>query len=135
MRKDLLYHYTSTYHLSQILESNYLKLTEGNLSKEIENYKDVVWLTDMKEPNAFDLGLDGSPVDKTEIRITIARKNSFKYWKVWSRKNKIDKDWAKILEKDRKPNNWWISEKIITTEDFLLIENVITGEVLYEKQV
>lgn len=132
MRK-VLYHCTSTYHLPQILESQYLKLTDANLRADIENYKNVVWLTDLEKPDAFALGLGGI-TDKTEIRITIEKKKNFKYWKVWSRKNKIDKAWADILERDRKPNNWWISEKIIPMEDFLLIENMITGEVLYKKE-
>lgn len=133
MARKVLYHYTCTYHLPTILRTKYLKLTEANLRADIENFKKVVWLTDLENPTAYELGIDLSSENKTEIRITVEHKKSYKYWKVWSRKNKITKDWAEFLEKDRSPNNWWISEKIIPIDDFLLIENTTTGEILFQK--
>jgi len=130
----VMYHYTSTYHLPMILEDGFLKPTESNLRADIENVKNVVWLTDLYEPTPYGLGLVGSIVDKSEIRITITRSKKYKFWKVWSRQNKINKEWAKILEKDRNPNNWYISEKPIPIDDFIMIENVKTGEVLWKKE-
>lgn len=40
-----LYHFTCAYHLPQILQDGYLKLTESNLRYPEKMYKPVVWLT------------------------------------------------------------------------------------------
>lgn len=51
----------------------------------------------------------------------------------WSRKNNISKDWAKIVEKDRNANTWWISELPVFQKDIFMIENRLTGEVYYNE--
>ncbi|ASN06851.1 hypothetical protein [Virgibacillus necropolis] len=129
--EKILYHYTSTFHLPKIIKVGFLKLTESNLRMDKELYKPVVWLTTAYEPNPKGLGLTGSIVDKTEIRIHVKKKNSFQYWKSYSRKNKIDKKWAEILETGRKSNTWWVSTEIIALDDVQLIENKYTGEIYY----
>jgi hypothetical protein len=125
-----------------ILESKYLKLTESNLRydnaiislgcNEKVMYKPVVWFTTNLKTDG--LGLEGSIVDKKEIRITVKWKSHYQKWMIWSRKNKIDKSWAGALEKGRNPNSWWISEKIVPLEDIIKIENTQTGEVYYSNE-
>lgn len=126
----VLYHYTSTFHLPQIFQSKFLKLTESNLRLDKTMYKPVVWLTTVLEPTGQ--GLEGSIVDKTEVRITVEHKEKYKYWKVWSRKNKIPKIWADSLERNQKPETWWVSTEEIPFEDIIMIENRYTGEIYYE---
>jgi hypothetical protein len=138
---DVLYHYTSKYHLQLILNDGFLKLTESNLiapdgtfqtELKSKNYKPVVWLTDSEITGGN--GLEGSMADKTEIKITVRKKPDFQWWHSWSRKNQIDKSWAKALEQGNKSKRWFISEKIVTMEDILKIEDTYTGEVYYNKE-
>lgn len=134
LRMKVLYHYTSKVHLPKIFYSGYLKLTESNLRTTEEMYKPVVWLTTDKEPNAQNLGLNGSMVDKTEVRIHVKKKptSTVKKWGQYSKKNKINKEWQKIFEEGRTPNTWLVSTKEIPLEDILLIENRYTNEVYYK---
>jgi len=146
--EKVLYHYTSTYHLPAILRTEYLKLTESNLKaptqEEVVNllkyggydstslYKPCVWLTTSNKTEGH--GLDGSAVDKTEIKITVRWQKDFQNWKVWSRANGINKKWAKALEKGRNSNSWWISEKPILFADIIQIENTITKEIYFTNE-
>lgn len=142
-----LYHYTTTKWVPAILESGYLKLTESNLKDmrasnywdpiaynegTMKLYKPVVWMTDLDTPDSNNLGLI-SPVDKCEVRITIKKQPYFKKWLEWSRKNNINLEWARMLEKGRKPKNWWISETIVKMDIIVKIENLKTGEVYFEQ--
>ncbi len=87
-KEEVLFHYTCKFHLPEILESGYLKLTDSNLIPpdgtlltEIasKNYKPVVWLTDSLCTDGH--GLDGGWTDKKEIKITVRRKPSMKWWR------------------------------------------------------
>jgi hypothetical protein len=141
-----LYHYTSSFHLPMILSTGYLKLTESNLKEpkntrieygivvdDTMNYKPVVWLSDCKIP--YGLGLDGSAVNKSEIRITIPKKEHYQYWLGWANRNRVNKKWQNVFISST-PNykSWYVSEKIILLDDFLLIENTITGELIWSKE-
>ena len=138
-----LYHYTSMFHLPQILASGYLKLTESNLLMPTSNenvlpmertlYKPVVWLTSSIDPSGHGL-ISTYGVNKKEVRITIRDRKHYQPWLVWSRNNRINKSWAKKLELDRNPNSWFISESIISLscEELLRIENTVSGEVLVD---
>lgn len=130
----VLYHYTARQHIPKILYTKSLKLTESNLRTDEEMYKPVVWLTTEKEPNAYKLGLDGSILDKTEIRIHVKKKptSTVKPWGSYSKKNKIDKEWKSILEANRTPKKWYVSTKEIPLKDIVLIENRYTNEVYYK---
>lgn len=125
----VLYHYTSMVHLPRILQAGFLKLTESNLRLDRVGYKPVVWLTE--DSNVVGHGLEGSSVDKTEVKITVEHKKSYDYWKAWSRKNKIPKQWAAALERKQKPETWWVSTTVIPLKDIIKIENRYTGEVYY----
>ena len=135
-----LYHFTSTAHLPLIFKSGYLKLTESNLTApsnyfdslpkpEHLLYKPVVWLTTSKDGNK--LGIEGSVVDKKEVRITLNKKKHYISWKKWSKQNKIKSSWANWLNRSGNSDEWYISEKIIeiNAENILRIENAYTGEI------
>lgn len=140
-----LYHYTALEHLLSIMEEKKLRLSESNLTDwrkhtfdvqaynegRLNLYKPVVWMTTEKEPDAKALGLTSSVLDKSVIRITIKKRPYFKKWRDWSRKNNINKEWAKHVEKDRNANTWWISELTVSLKDIVMIENRITGEICY----
>ena len=128
-----LYHYTSLYHLRQILDTGYIKLTASNLLQpvaprlvngvfvdETDNYKPVVWLTDTLDfGTAKANGLVGGMFDKTEVAIVIenATLKDFKYWVRWAKDNRMDKAWFKALTSDT-PNfrSWYITEKPIPVD-------------------
>ena len=130
----VLYHYTARWHLQSIMRSKFLKLTESNLRADITMYKPVVWLTTLKDPDEQALGLNGSTVDKTELRITVRKQPHYMWWNKFSKRHKIDKEWQKLLEENRKPKTWFVSERIIPLEDILKIENRYTGEIYYEQK-
>ncbi|MEO1815520.1 MAG: hypothetical protein ABGU93_08030 [Acetobacterium sp.] len=142
-----LYHYTSRYQAEQIIEAGYLELTPSNLIKPTDlrtvryedgNYgtvseisdpvKPVVWMTD---------SLDGSeeytknPELKQRIRISIPMKESYKFWVVWAKKNRMNKQWFKDFTQNSRYGTWYISEDAIPLEDVLMIEDLTTGEVLW----
>ena len=147
---NVLYHYTSRYHLEEILKSNYLKLTESNLlppdKDEIKAmkcgkwkpkpehllHKPVVWLT--RSVDGSMTGLEGSKYNKREIRITLNKRKHYEMWLIWSRQNRIKSSWAKVLERNNNPNEWYISEQIIllNPNELIMIENTLTGEVIVD---
>lgn len=127
----VLYHFTCLYHLSSIMAEKQLRTTCSNLRPDNTFTRPVVWLTTNAEPDLEGNALY-SVMDKTEVKITIKRLPHFKYWLTWSRKHKIPTWWARALEKGHKPETWWVSERSITFEDILKIENTKTGEVYYE---
>lgn len=142
--ENYVYHFTSRYHLPVIFDWGYLKLTESNLLHPInledivlpkparELYKPVVWLT--RDAAPVGLGLLGSIVDKTEIRITLRKRDHYEPWVLWSHKNRINKPWAKKLERGNNPNGWYISEQIIPLDsnEVVKIENTKTGETIID---
>lgn len=66
-----LFHYTSLFHLPQILEDGYLDVTESNASMtETNAAPDVVWLTN--NPGAAkETSLDGGGISKKQVRIEV----------------------------------------------------------------
>jgi hypothetical protein len=137
MINNNLYHYTCLCHLQTILDAGYLKLTDANLTFKPMT-KTVVWLTDdenvTSEKRRF-YGLDGtftSPLyDKSTVRFVIPKKPHYKYWGIWKKQQKHDNEWLKQLERRRKSQNWFISEKVISLSDVSRIENTKTGEVYW----
>jgi hypothetical protein len=133
-----LYHYTCLFHLQTIADAGYLKLTDANLTLQPMT-KCVVWLTDdanvTAETKGF-YGLGGACVpyefDKSVVKLTVPRKQQqYKYWNVWKKQQKHDKDWLRRLEEGRKPEKWFISETEISLSDVSRIENTKTGEVYW----
>lgn len=127
------YHYTSKVHVANILKSGHLKLTESNLKHDVELYKPVVWLTTKAIPNDFELGLDGSVVDKTEVKIIVKPQKHFKTWTKFKKENApLNNKWIDVLENNRTPESWYISEKEVPLSQVELIENRYTKEVYYK---
>ena len=95
-------------------------------------YKPVVWLTRSDTPQGN--GLEGSNVNKYEIRFTVHKREHYEPWLIWSRKNRITTSWAKLIERGRNPNSCYISEQIIplNSTELIRIENTITGEILID---
>ena len=146
-----LYHYTSVMHIGKIMEDRQLKLTPSDLIEpkdiriEINEYgfgvvksdisdpvKPVVWMTDSLETSG--MGLDGSILDKKRIRRTIPMKDSYQWWLTWAEKNRMNKRWFKAFTKGMRYGSWYISEKPITFDDIKIIEDLATGEIIYENK-
>jgi hypothetical protein len=149
---EVIYHFTSKYHLPLILKDGFLHLTESQLKpptptegqqlkqgdyssldkKAEELYKPVVWLTDNSQPS--NMGLDGSVFNKKEIRLTLKARGHYEKWDIWGRKNRIDVKWAEALQLGKDSDSWYISEKVIplTGDEIIRIENIVTGEVLID---
>lgn len=120
-----LYHYTSKVHLPFILNSGYLKLTRGILEDQ------VVWLTTSNE--SLGNGLEGSCVDKTEIRFILKDMHVIS-WKDYREKiiqgedKELKQAWADDLEINQNPNAWYLFEYILPLELVAAIENTKTGK-------
>lgn len=148
-----LYHYTSRYQVEQIIESGYLKLTPSNLIKPVDlkimkltdgNYdavsaisdpiKPVVWLTSSLDTSGHGIESPHDPNFKKRIRITIPTKDSYKWWITWAEENRMNKSWFKAFTRGKRYGTWYVSEEAIMLDDVLLIEDLVTGEVLYDNR-
>lgn len=134
-KPDVLYHFTSPIHLSAILQSGYLALSESNLNIG-EGNCGVVWLTTSPDPINHGLKFDDAifaEFDKTRIRITVRYKPSFKLWDEWSDKKGMDNAYKEIIiataHAEETYKTWYISERKISFDDILKIENLATGEI------
>jgi len=138
---EILYHFTSKYHLPLIMKDGFLMLTESNLKepvpgKKIGNvfdskdlYKPVVWLS--RTADANNCAVMSASVDKSEILITLRERPHYQNWTIWSKENRIKTSWAKRLTGRYNPNSWYVSESVIplTSDEVIKIENTKTGEV------
>ena len=147
-----LYHYTSRYQAEQIMESGYLKLTPSNLIKPVDlkkvrredgiydfvseisdGVKPVVWLTDSLDASGHGLENLKNPDIKKRIRITVSMKESYKWWVTWAERNRMNKKWFKDFTSGKRYGTWYVSEEPIMLDDVLLIEDMVTGDVLWDK--
>ena len=122
-----LYHYTSTRHLPYILKAGYLDVTESNIGSGVPEHDpygehvgpDVVWLTTSENPGhkqGLTTSADTGWPDKTEIRFTVDVPDAL-HWPKWSRSQGIDKRWARCLETDHYPEQWFVVvRRILLTE-------------------
>lgn len=155
-KEQVMYHFTANdeNHICKIMQTGYLKLTPSSLLKptkwwnetrdgvrtfctDVDDYKPVVWMTNKK--NAEGLGIDenmgtGYEDAKKEICITIRMKDAFKWWNQWADENRMNKSWRKAFTRGMSYGSWYVSEEPIYTEDIVLIENVRTGEILYDNR-
>jgi len=142
MKKDYLYHYTCEEYVKSILE-NGLKLTpsnllppvnmriiNGSLVSDTDGHKPVVWFTDSK--SAEKNGLEGSILNKKKIRVVVEKTEEYKFWNTWARRNYMDKRWKKALIAGYNYLSWFIIERPVSVEEIIRIEDVMTGEILYE---
>ena len=113
-----LYHYTSREHLKKILEDGYIKTTSSNLLEPkapcltfrddgtavfadpaTDNYKPVVWLTDLLDfETATKHGLSEAKTEAA-IELEITCLTPVEKWTSWAERNGIDKAWYAALKK------------------------------------
>ena len=127
----ILYHYTSWYHMMEIIASGHITRAPSNLLKpknpfidsgtlvdpETDEYKPVIWLTDSESPER--LGIDGPPPEysKKRVRFSIPMQPHFTKWDKWAKRNKMDTDWKRCLTSGMNWKSWYISEKEIPLEN------------------
>lgn len=120
-----LYHYTSTWHLPQILNDGYLRLTRGVIDDM------AVWLT--TTTTSIGNGLEGSVVDKGEIRfilkdIRVIRWRDYKKKIIRGKDIDYKKEYVNALETGQKPHTWWLVTDCIDLINVEAIENTKTGK-------
>lgn len=140
--KNYLHHYTCKEYVNSILEKG-LKLSPSNLVPPINMrvvngclvsdtdwIKPVVWFSDSESPERN--GLDGSAFNKKEIRITVEKTDEYKFWNTWAKQNYMNKKWKKALTDGYNYQSWFIIERPVSVDEIVRIENIVTGEILYE---
>jgi uncharacterized protein YdhG (YjbR/CyaY superfamily) len=133
-----LYHYTNLFSINHIFRSGNLSLTASNHDLANPDLYPVVWLTSSPSPENHGLVFDKQMPDdliKNRIRITLRYKPTFKQWDKWSNSKGIDQDLKKALiqaaHAEETYKTWYISEREISVRDILKVEDLKTGEVLY----
>lgn len=137
---EVLYHFTSRFHIPLILRDGFLRVTDSNLTDD-PTYKQVVWLTrstngEGNVPNASVAAFYGfHGPNKEEIRITLNKRNSYAPWVLWSKNNRMKTKLVKLMGRGgTRPHDWYVSEKEIplNDEEVVRIENMVTGEMLID---
>lgn len=128
-----LYHFTSATNIQAILDSGYLKTVESNISLKREHAgPDVVWLTTSPSANAGH-GLQGSLVDKTEIRVTVeVDSRSVHKWREWARARGSNEATISALTRSGGSGSWRVVMTRIPAERWTEVRNMVTGEVLLD---
>jgi len=136
---EVIYHFTSLFHLNRILTSKWITTTESNLTVSEFVSPRVVWMTDLSTPNNHGLLFQDTMPDelnKTFYRISIRWNNHFKLWDEWSDEKGIDPEIKHAMIESAGAQetykSWYISESIIPVNDWLTIEDVGTGKVLFK---
>ena len=134
---EVLYHFTSRFHIPLILKDRFLRVTDSNLKEDDVMYKQVVWLTRSIDgkgnvPDGATHGFSGP--NKEEIRITLKKRNCYEPWVLWSKDNRMSTKRIKLISRGTMPHDWYVSENEIslTVEEVVRIENMTTGEVLID---
>ena len=122
-RPKILYHYTSPIHVPMILDSGFLKVTESNVSFDIENAApQVVWLTPktlIRPPKYL-----ATIVDKTAFRFVVAPADAQRSDK-WLRHNGASSEQIRLLESSgggTKAATWYVVARPIPSEEWLGLE-------------
>lgn len=113
--------------------------TESNLTLSQSDSTRVVWMTNLSTPNNHGLLFQDTMPDelnKTFYRISIRWNNHFKLWDKWSTETGIKPEIKRaIIETagaQETYKSWYISENNIPINDWLTIEDVRTGKVLFK---
>lgn len=121
-----LYHFTSFGHLPVIIQSGGLYKGEvpiGNGS----TFSLATWLTSDPDPSGH--GLDGSAVNKREVRITVVferRDRDLASWLKFAKKTRIDQRVVDEMSRTgggkRKAETWYIYPRLIPVSVFRSVE-------------
>lgn len=130
----ILYHYTTTVHLLNILRNGFLKTVESNISERREHAgPDVVWLTD--DPDLQRTGAswyNAHIVDKTEVRFTIETDAAVP-WPVFARQHAISQKWYRILGRSGgDPSRWYVQPSIIWKDSWRAVD-LRSGEIVHHR--
>lgn len=135
----VLYHYTCLFHINRILDCRYLKLTESNFSLREAGLNPVVWMTEMPTPDNQGLLFDQNmpdEINKTFYRISIQWKKHFRQWDEWSEEKGIDPKFKLALIESAGAQetykSWYVSENTVPINNWITIEDVRTGKVLFK---
>lgn len=136
---EVLYHFTSLFHLNRILTSKWMTTTESNFTFSQSNSTYVVWMTDMQTPNHHGLLFQDTMPDelnKTFYRISIRWKKRFLLWDKWSEEKGIDTETKRAIIETAGAQDtyksWYVSERNIPINDWVTVEDVRTGKVLFK---
>jgi len=131
-----LYHFTSIFHLPEILNESVLLPSESNvgsahpsLAPYGEHYApDVVWLTSQAE--SVNHGNADGGVDKMRIRITV--EVEAEKWIDFAKRHGINRQWYRILDTTGgfTSRYWYVSEKPIRSENWVEVKDMTTGEII-----
>jgi hypothetical protein len=124
-----LYHYTSQHHLPYILRDGHLKVTESNIGSPLPTMEpsgmrvgpDVVWFSTHGAPDANDLGLVSTSVDKTKVRFTVNVKDA-EPWCSFADRHEINPEWRDIIEEGRAPKSWYVVERNVLRSEWLYVQ-------------
>ena len=117
-----LFHYTSLFHLPQILEDGYLKVTESNASMtRTHAAPDVVWLTTNPSPGNEE-SLDGCSFSKKQVRFEVDVPAS--RYRQWAKNNNVSPKLVQRLNYTGggQANNWYVIERPVTKEEWSRID-------------
>lgn len=135
---EVLYHFTSLFHLNRILTSKWITTTESNLTFSQSVSHRVVWMTDLSTPNNHGLLFqDAMPdeLNKTFYRISIRWNNHFCPWDKWSEEKGIKPETKQAIIETAGAydtyKSWYVSERNIPINDWVTVEDVRTGKVLF----
>lgn len=118
----ILYHFTSPERLAMIQLDGILRTGESNVSPIPHSGPDVVWLTDVPEPNTTALAIatvDGT--DKTAVHITVDVDDAV-WWPDFAVRHHVDRRWRRALERNRDPESWWVVERPIALRETVAVE-------------
>ena len=135
---EVVYHFTSSVHLPDIMQSGFIDMTASNFSLEKLLYP-VVWLTDLPTPHNHGIELSENIPDvfkKTHIRFTLRKRPHMKQWDAWSDAKGMDKQLKQMLiasaSAEETYQGWYISEQPIRLAvDAICVENLHTGQILH----
>ncbi|MDP9117601.1 MAG: hypothetical protein M3O28_10195 [Actinomycetota bacterium] len=139
----LLYHYTSEANLTSILKDGVLLVSRGSAGREFAaGPLRVVWLTDAMAPGSGnDHGLRSpeprDPAqDKRGVRITVSVSYA-QHWAQWARRRRVGRRQMREIDEagGGLSQSWWIAPHPIPAGDWVRIENLHSGEVVWPRPV
>jgi hypothetical protein len=129
----ILYHFTSTTHLADIVQDEYLATTESNVSRSRPHAgPDVVWLTSNPDPGAHIGWGGGSIVNKRAVQFTVdVPKAEVHRWRNWGARRGIDPKWMRGLAAAGGSNSWWVVERPVPASEWEVVIHLPTRQELW----